>query len=160
MLAVAERRHSVIKFQLRIEIDRSPDEVFALLSDVERVPAWQHSVTAVTKITAGPARAGSEFKETMRVMGRARQATVTIAAHRPPELIAFAGDAGFADYYCVFELAPATGGGTLLLTRTEFQLHGLWRMLGPVFAGELRRETMQELEALKRTLEAAVRAGA
>lgn len=39
MLVLAERRHTMIEFQHRIDIDGTPSEVFALLTDVERIPA-------------------------------------------------------------------------------------------------------------------------
>jgi hypothetical protein len=88
-------------------------------------------------------------------MGKTRTAAVRVVVHQPPELIAFAGDAGFADYYCAFELSPTATGGTAVVSRSEFRLHGLWRLGGPVFGGELRRETARELGELKRIAEQA-----
>jgi hypothetical protein len=143
----------MIQFQHRIEIDRSPAEVFALLSDVERLPAWQKSVVAVKPVTAGPVRAGSEFDQTWKLMGRRRRVPTRVAAHKPVELVAFAGDAGFADFYCAFELTPAASGGAILISRNEFRLHGLWKLVQPLLAGETRREFAAEIEAFKRLAE-------
>jgi uncharacterized protein YndB with AHSA1/START domain len=147
----------VIEFQINSQINRSPAEVFALLSDVERTQSWQKSVVAVTRTTAGPTRAGSEFEATWKVMG-SRRVSNRVAAYRPDELIAFAGDASFADYYCAYELASTANGGTTVVTRTEFRLHGLWKLAQPLLAGELRRETTAELAELKRLVEATMTA--
>lgn len=144
----------MIQFQHTTEIDRSPADVFAFLTDVERAPSWQRSVTAVKKTTAGPLRAGSEIDETWKVMGRRRDVSMRVAAFRQDELIAFAGDAGFADYYCAFELIGTAGNQTRVMSRGEFQLHGLWKLVRPMLAREIRRETAGELAELKRLIEA------
>lgn len=152
MLVAAERRHTVIHFQQRIEINARPSDVFALLTDLERIPEWQHSVIDVTKRTPGAVRVGTAADQTLKMLGR-RRASIRVAAYTPVELIAFAGDTGFADYYCAFELTPA-GGGTALVGRTEFRLYGLWKLLRPLLSGELRRETAKELAAFKQLAEA------
>jgi uncharacterized protein YndB with AHSA1/START domain len=154
MLILAERRHSMIEFQHRIDIEGSPSEVFALLADVERISVWQRSVIEVTKRTPGAVRTGTVVEETLRMMGR-RRASVRVAAYTPVDLIAFAGDAGFVDYYCAFELTPTGSGGTTLIGRTEFRLHGLWKVLQPLMSVAIRRETAKELATFKRLVEAA-----
>ncbi len=145
----------MIEFQQAIEIDRAPSEVFAFLSDVERAPTWQRNVLTVAKTTAGAVRAGTEFHETVKGPAGRVESTVRVAVHRPDELIALAGAPGFADFYCAFELAPTVGGGTRLVSRTEFRMHGLWKLLQPIIARQMRREVASELAALKRVLESA-----
>lgn len=143
----------MIQFQHRIEIDASPSEVFALLTEVERIPAWQRSVVAATKRTPGAVRAGTMVDQKLKMMGRTRQASVRVAAYTPAELVAFAGDTGFADYYCAFEFTPTDNDATTLVARTEFRLHGLWKLLQPLMAGEIRRETANELATFKGLVE-------
>lgn len=149
----AERRHKMIRFQHRLEIDRGPGAVFDALTDVELIPQWQSNVIAVSKQTSGPVRAGTQIRQTVKMAGR-REANLSVAAYMPHELVAFSGDVGVADYYCAFELTPRADGGTTVAARTEFRLHGLWRLLRPILGGEIRREMREELAALKRLLEA------
>lgn len=144
----------MIESQHRIEIGRSPAEVFAALSDVERLPEWQASVIGVTRTTPGALQLGSEFTQTWKTMGRRRQVASRVVAYTPDELIAFAGDAGFLDYYCGFELSATASGHTTLVSRAEFRPHGLWRALQPVLRGELERELGSELAAFQRLVEA------
>ena len=107
----------MIEVQHRIEIERSPAEVFAMLAEVERLPDWQASVVEARRAARGPLRVGSEFEQTWKAMGRRRRVPSRVAAHKPDELIALAGDAGFLDYYCGFELTPSAAGGTTLASR-------------------------------------------
>lgn len=147
----------MIRFEHRFEIERGPAEVFGVLTDVERIPEWQQSIIAVTKQTPGPVRAGTRVLETLKMAGRRRDGTVDVTAYTPGELVAFSGDVGLADYYCAFELTPRTGGGTVLVARTEFRLHGVWRLLRPVLGSAIRRESGRELATLKRLIEAGTR---
>lgn len=143
----------MIEFQHRIEIDETPRQVFALLVDLERMPEWQSSVVSVSQIDEGPVRANTEFVQSLKFFGRERPVPSRVTAWKKDELFAVSGDAGFADFYCGFELAALSSGGTVLTTRAEFRLHGLWRLTRPLVAGELRREMAGELDAFKALVE-------
>ena len=143
----------MIEFEQRVEIDRPPAEVFALLSDIEQFPAWQRSVLFVVT-PLSPLTVGAEFEQLWNAMGRSRRVPTRVAAYRPPELLAFAGDAGFMDFYCGFELIALGSSSTTLMSRNEFRLHSLWRILQPLIRWEMKRELANELTELKRLVEA------
>jgi uncharacterized membrane protein len=143
----------MIEFQHRVEIDQSPRQVFALLVDLERMPEWQSSVVTVRQIDEGPVRANTEFEQTWKFFGRERRVPSRVTAWKEEELLAVSGDAGFADFYCGFELAELPSGGTAVTTRAEFRLHGLWKLAQPLLAGELRREMAGELDVFKALVE-------
>jgi uncharacterized protein YndB with AHSA1/START domain len=143
----------MFQFEHRVEIASSPADVFALLSDMHRAPEWQSSVESVTGPVHASVRAGSEYVQIWRGPLHRREVSVRVAAYRPSELIAFAGDGGFVDFYCAFELSPAARGCSVV-ARTEFRLHGLWRLLQPIVAAETKRETAKELAALRAVAEA------
>ena len=143
----------MIEVQHRVEIDRSPEAVFAQLADVERWPAWQRSVISVSKADDAPLHPGSEFEQTARVMGRTRQVAARVAAYRAPELIAFAGEAPAGAFYCAFDLATDGEGGTIVVARYELRTRGLWNVVRPMIAREFRRATAGEVAGLKRLME-------
>lgn len=147
----------MIEFERQIEIGRSASEVFALLVDPARMPAWQDNVIDSTLLTPGPLRAGSEFMQTWRGPARQHHVLTRIAAFRDGEVVAFAGDAAFMDFYCAFEVAPAPSG-TVLTSRNELRLHGLWRIAQPLVAAMMRHETDNDLSAFKRLIEASTSA--
>src|SRR4051812_17722456 len=68
-------------------LDASPDEVFAALTDVERLAEWNAKVHHVVEGAPGPLAEDSEWVIEMRAMGtrwpsRARATTVDAAAGR------------------------------------------------------------------------------
>jgi uncharacterized protein YndB with AHSA1/START domain len=142
----------MIEVQHRIDIARPVTEVFAMLADLQQLKEWQRAVLEVRRTGDGVLRVGEEFEQTWQIMGRRRHVPSRVAAYRPDELIAFAGDAGFMDYYCGLELMPHAGQTTLAI-RSEFRLHGLWRPLAPMIASEMRKETAKELETFKQIVE-------
>jgi len=137
------------------EIDSSVEEVFQTLADVDAIPHWQASVIDVTPPASGSLTLGTVFEETAKAVGRKRHVDVRVAMYRPDELIAFSGDAGFMDFYCTYALESTPAGRTRLSSRSEFRLHGGWRLLEPLMRGEVRREVVSEVDALKQLVEAA-----
>ena len=51
-------------------------------------------------------------------------------------------------------LARCAGAGrTRWIVTTDFQFRGLWRLLGPLFRGEIRKRTVEDLGRFKQKLE-------
>lgn len=140
-----------------IEIDAPPDRVYALISDLRRMPEWSPECTGVTWVRGGPEIGG-------RFIGRNRngwkqwvtQGVVTAA--EPGRLFRFAIHAGPMPV-AVWEYAvtPRPGGCTLterFTDRRPVRLRGTMdRVIGP------RRSINAEgidatLAAVKRTAEA------
>lgn len=144
----------MIQFQHGIDIDSSPAEVFAFLGDIERMPDWQDGVVAVSRTMAGPVRVGTEFEMTVK-KGRRLAGRGKVVAYQPHALIAFSADTSPVSFYCGFELSPTAGGGTHVVGRYEFELHGLWKLLRPMIAAGAPRETAGELMVVKRLIEQA-----
>ena len=67
-----------MKIEERIEIARPPEEVYALVSDLERGPEWQPSLVRVD-VERG--------KEVRRVAGREREASFEATRNEAPRLV-------------------------------------------------------------------------
>jgi len=83
-------------FDLTIEIDRPPDEVFALLTDIDRLPEWQES--AVSASANGPLRVGTVIGEQRRFMGRDVQTKDEVTAYEPPRRFDLKSSGGPVSY--------------------------------------------------------------
>ena len=68
-----------------VDIARSPEEVFAFMTDPDRLPAWQDA-EAVEQLTPGPVGVGTRFRETHKAMGRRRVELTEVVAFEPGRL--------------------------------------------------------------------------
>lgn len=133
-----------MKIEQRIEIARPPEEVYALVSDLERGPEWQPSLVRVD-VKRG--------KEVRRVAGQEREASFDVARNEAPRLFEIVSRGGPVRASATFELHP-DGGGTRVDLSLVLELSGPLRFAGGMVRGRAERETRENLERLKRLLEA------
>lgn len=144
----------MIRIESSIQISQPRDRVFDFLTDVDNLPKWQTGVIQSKRLTEGSVRAGFQFEETAKVGPWRLHTICTVTDIKAGERFAFqAKSSGPLDYEGSFDLQPVAGGTRLTLNGSA-RLKGLWRLLQPVLAGDLRKETRTELETMKRLLEA------
>ena len=144
----------MIRIERSVQIDRPRGEVFAFLTDIESLPQWQTGVVHSGRLTEGDVRPGFRFEETVKVALWKLYTVCSVTDVKGNERFAFeARSSGPIDYDGAFELQPVAGG-TRLTLEGSVRLKGLWRLLQPLLAGDLRKETRQELDTMKRLLEA------
>ena len=73
------------EFTDSVIINRSPDEVFAFLCDLENAPNWMDSITKVVKLTNGPVRVGTKWDETRKIKDKEHTATIEVVKYSGPE---------------------------------------------------------------------------
>jgi uncharacterized protein YndB with AHSA1/START domain len=56
-----------MRFANTITIDRPPAAVFAYLADLENLPRWNCAISETRKITAGPVRVGSRYRQSRTI---------------------------------------------------------------------------------------------
>jgi uncharacterized protein YndB with AHSA1/START domain len=59
-------QHAGMQYQLTIDIDASPERVWAILADLERWPTWTESISKVELIDDGPLREGQRARVSVR----------------------------------------------------------------------------------------------
>jgi uncharacterized membrane protein len=124
-----------------IEINRSPDDVFAYLDDVERHGEWQDQIVAVERQSEGPLLVGSRVRETRRVPGGNRSMTYEVTEHNPPRQSAFRVLDGPVRAVGTISIEPVGDDGTRskLTIAIDFMGHGLaGKVLLPVAKGQAR----------------------
>lgn len=120
-----------------IEIDRDPEVVFAVLTDADKLPAWQPNTTAVKREQEGPLTVGERFQEVHRAMGRDLRSTVEVAACDAPRLFELHIVSGPMPLDGRWELEPSPGGTRLRFTG-DAQVRGPMRLLKPMIARQFR----------------------
>ena len=146
-----------IRAELERTIDRSADDVYAALSDVERFPAWlvASGVVSVERLDGGPLRVGSALRMQQMVGGRGTVLEGSITALEPPRRFALqARDRDGVAVRIEAIVSPVNDATRLSWSlRLDLPLH--YRMFESLVAPQAERAAGLDLEALKRRLEQA-----
>ena len=137
-------------FDLSLEIARPPDQVFAFLTDVSRLPQWQSS--AVSAEAHGPVKAGSHIRERRKFAGRDVRTTLEVVAYEPSTRFDVKGRGGPVSFEIRHVLEQADAG-TRLSVRVDVKVGAMIRIAaaGPLKLAE--REFRSDFERLKEILE-------
>jgi uncharacterized protein YndB with AHSA1/START domain len=140
----------VIRIELTIAIERSPEDVFELLTDIGRLPEWQTS--AIEAHSDGPLEQGSRVTEKRRLLGREVDSELEVIAYEPPTRLTLRALGGPVNFTVDHELA-AKDGGTQLTFVAKAQPRGALRLAEPVLARTAEQHFRQDFDRLKELLE-------
>ena len=126
-----------MRIEHEIHIAREPAEVFTVLSDPERLSAWQPNTVAVRRQRQGPLGVGERFEEVHKALGRELPSTVEVVAYDAPRLFALRIVHGAMPLDGRWELEPSRGG-TRLRFVGEGDVHGVMRLAKPLVARQFR----------------------
>lgn len=110
---------TLIRIAFDVDGDRPVDEVFAYLSDPDRLHEWQ-GTTDVRVLTDGPVGVGTRIRETREILGRKLTQTVEVTDHDPPRRFSLRVVEGPVKVDGVQELEER-GGGTRIHVSAEGQ---------------------------------------
>jgi uncharacterized protein YndB with AHSA1/START domain len=140
----------VVRVEHTVEIARPAHDVFAALTDVERVPEWQSS--AVESHAEGPLAEGVRIIERRHFLGHDEETELEVTAFEPGRRFALKTLKGPVKLTIVHRLAEA-GGRTTLHVTAEGKPQGLLRLAGPAVAARARQELRHDFARLKAMLE-------
>jgi uncharacterized protein YndB with AHSA1/START domain len=143
-----------IDFSFDVTIDRSPQEVFDAVTDLDRLPAWQPAVVEVELLGDGSLRSGSRLKEVRQVRGKRLEQIVEVAAHEPGRRFGLRIVEGPLPVHGDLTFSPAGNGGTRLHMHAYGRANGALRLFQPLLAVGLKREFRSQYLRLKAILEA------
>jgi uncharacterized membrane protein len=133
-----------------IDIERSPEDVFAYLDDLATHGEWQTEIVSARVLTDGPTRVGTRCEEVRRAGGREQKITYEITEHDPPRRFAFRGLDGPIRPVGTGIVEPLDGGARARVTvDLELEGHGL---MGKVLAPMARRSAEKQVPANQRRL--------
>ena len=145
-----------VEFELEVSIARLVAEVFAYVTDVRNLPAWQESALEAEWEGDGPVAIGSRIREKRTFLGRTAESELEVTGYAPDrrfDVEALTGPIRFRIRHSFEEI----GGETLLRVRAEAETGGMLRLAGPMVARQAERQFRSDLERLKDVLESARR---
>jgi carbon monoxide dehydrogenase subunit G len=98
-----------VRAELTIEIARTPEEVFAYLTDVSHVPDWQAGVKTAE-------RRDGRIEESRSLFGKELHTTLEIVEEEPPRLFTLRALDSPVPFSVRHELEPADEGTRLTVT--------------------------------------------
>jgi uncharacterized protein YndB with AHSA1/START domain len=135
-----------------VDIARSPEDVFAYITDVQRHPEWQDGLVSVTLEGAGPVRVGTRVVHRRKLGPQTVSTTSEITAFDPPHVVSFRGVDGPIRAEGSQRVEPA-GDGSRVSFEMELEGHGLGKLMLPMARKQAARQVTTSHETLKRILE-------
>ncbi len=136
-------------FSLRFHVDRPPAEVFAYLTDPERLHEWQANVVEVR--VDGPMREGARLREVRVGRGEQRvESLVEVASYEPDRAFDLRILEGASKVHADHRLEPAPDGGTFVTFTAHGELRGPMKLFRPLLPGLFRKSFIRFKENLER----------
>jgi uncharacterized protein YndB with AHSA1/START domain len=140
----------VIHVELSIDVDRPPSEVFAYLTDADRLTEWQSS--AIEAQWQGERARGSRIREVRRFLGRRLETELEVTEYEPDRRFALKAVSGPVPFSVSHVLEPRDGG-TRLAFVGDGEPGGFFKLAEPVVARVAERQFKNDFETLKDILE-------
>ncbi|MEU8617802.1 SRPBCC family protein [Streptomyces sp. NPDC048623] len=138
-----------------VDISRTPEEVFAYITDPSHLPEWQASAVKVTPRSGTPGAVGSQVAVTRHMGARNFDMTMQVMDLDPPHSWHIHGVDGPVRGDVQGSIEPLDQGTRSRLTLSlDFEGHGIGRALVPLVVKPAARKEMPRDEAtLKDILE-------
>jgi Polyketide cyclase / dehydrase and lipid transport len=136
----------------RVTIRRRIEDVFAVLTDVEKAGVWFPGDVEEHWTSPPPHGVGSTRHAIVRMGGRRTENDAVVTVYDPPRRAAMAGTSPNAQFVATL-VFKREGEATAVEVTTELRLRGPSRIAGPFFAAWYGRAWARGLETLKRLME-------
>ncbi len=141
----------MVRIEFSIDIDRPPSEVFAYLTDAERLPEWQSG--AVEARWEGEKARGAHLKEVRKFLGRRMESELEVTEYEPDRRFDLKVLSGPVPFSVQHTLEPRNGG-TRLMFVGEGEPGGFFKLAEPIVARTAERQFKNDFETLKDLLDA------
>lgn len=135
-----------------VTIDRPIEDVFAVLTDVEKTGIWFPGDVKERWTSPPPHGVGSTRHAVITMFGRRTENDAVATEYDPPHRAVMAGTSPSAPFVTALDFR-AEGIGTRVEMTTDLNFQGAQRIVGPVFTCLLARQWDQGLANLKRMME-------
>ncbi len=139
-------------YNASLDTARTPEEMFAYLSDFSTTAEWDPGVIEAERLGDAPVREGTEFRLVAVFLGRKTPLTYRIVEYNPPRAVTFRGESSTVVSLDRIVFEPS-GGGTRIVYDADLALKGALKLADPLLRLAFRRVGDRALAGLLRTLE-------
>lgn len=135
-----------------IAIEKPIEDVFAVLTDVEKTGIWFPGDVTEYWTCPPPYGVGSTRHAVVKMMGRRTENDAVATEYDAPHRAVMAGTSPNAPFVTALDFR-AEGRGTHVDVTTDFHFRGAQRIAGPLLTRFMARQWDQGLATLKRMME-------
>jgi carbon monoxide dehydrogenase subunit G len=137
-----------------VHIERSPAEVWAVVSDLDTHLEWRPALVEFTQVSEGPLTVGSRIREVLRWRGRELVLDDVVTALEPSSHFGITGGWKAADFDLDLRLEPVGDRATRVLFDWPLRPKSfLMKVATPFLKGAMQRATAEEARLLKEYVE-------
>ncbi len=143
----------MIRFEITEMVDRPAEEVFAYLTDAEKLPEWQSMVSESRQVSPGPMGVGARVTNVRNFLGRRIESEAEVTAYEPPrrfDLRVVSGPVPFQISHTL-ESREAT---TIVKVEAQGEPGGFFKLAEPLVGRQAERQFKNDFATLKDLLEA------
>ncbi len=134
-----------------IDVRATPETVFALLTDLDRLPAWGTIVVATRDVSELPLTLGCTFRQTIRVLGQEFESGWRVTELELGRTIAYEASAPGGGSLTMRQTVVPAGRGSRVRFEIDYVLPGGW--LGELLdRAVVERQNEQEADRSLRNL--------
>lgn len=144
-----------MKVQEDVELKASPEAVYDLIADPDRLEEWVTIHDELLECTAGGLKKGSELTQCLRLAGQRFKVRWKVVESDRPHRLVWEGRGPMRSKAKVINELKATDQGTRFSYTNEYNLPGgpLGKMAGPVVRRVTSGELQRSLEQLRKLVE-------
>lgn len=135
-----------------VTINRPRREVFAVLADKQRLPAWVAGVKRAKRLSTGPLGPGTTYSIVGNMLGRRLESTYEITGYEPPTELSGRMASSMFTFSETYRL-DEEDGATVVRLRAVAEPGRSMRFLWPVLAVAVPKQVKSDHRRLKSMLE-------
>ena len=138
------------RVERKATIGAPPAQVFAYLSDLEKLSEWQAGVVSAQRTSDGPMGIGATALVTREIMGNRVEAPLTVTEYDPPRRMAIGSEVSGVKAQGTLDFAPTDDGRATDLTfAMEIRGSMLTVFMEPMIANAAGSDIEASLERLR-----------
>jgi len=141
----------MIQHEVTLHLERPVEQVFAFLADYQNLRTWQSDLIENEQLTEGPLRVGTRFREVRRTGPRQSEIHGEITDFEPNKR--FSTKTSTKPQVTVSYSLEGENSGTRLNYKFVMLTSGMMRLLEPLIAGAIKKDTELDFQKLKHILE-------
>jgi uncharacterized protein YndB with AHSA1/START domain len=141
----------MIEHEVAIHLDHPVEKVFAFLAEPQNLPKWQSNLVEIEQLTEGSLGVGTRVREVRRLGQRSSQNRAEVRVFEPNKRLELK-TVTEPDVTVSYSFEPEETG-TRLKYRFVMLTSGLMRLLEPLIANTIKKQSEADLETLKHVLD-------